>query len=126
MAARRVGSVDALVAVTSRGELPGDFGNVIEAASFEGHIDDGVTEVDAVVGAIVRGLHDVGAGIGDDFRELMQRTGAIGEVDSQAGTAAVLDQAALDDFGKQADVDVASADEDGGSLSVERGLALEQ
>ena len=42
-------------------------------------------------------MHDVGAGVGEDASELMQCSGAVGEIDAEAGAAPVLDEAALDD-----------------------------
>src|ERR1700691_5310183 len=117
---------NAFVAVARLRQRRADLFNVLRAAGFQGEVDDRVAEADAVVGAVVGRLHDVGAEVGDDLREVMQGAGAVGEVDADPGAASVLDQAAFDDLREQGDVDVAAAHEDRGALAVEVGLFLEQ
>lgn len=109
--------VDSLVTVGSFCQCRPNFFDVLIASCFERDIDDGVTEADAVVGAVVGGLHDIGAGVGEDSCELMQCAGPVGEMNAKAGAASVLDEATLDDTGEQTDVNVTSTDEDGGALS---------
>ena len=113
------------MAVTGIGEHLAYFRDVSISARFEGDINYGIAEVHSIMGAVVRGLHDIGAGIGDDARERMEGTGPVGEVNAEAGAPTVFDETTLDDPGKQADIDVASADKDGGALAVQRSLVLE-
>lgn len=112
------------MAVTGFLQHLSDFFDVFVAACFERDVDDRIAEAYSIVGAVVGRLHYIGAGVGEDARELVQRPRAVGEVDAETGAASVLDQAAFDDTREQADVDVASADEDGGSLAAQRGLVL--
>ena len=99
--------------VAGGGEGGEEFFDLLAAAGFHGHVDDGVAEIDAVVGAVVEGVDDVGAVRGDDRGEVGEGSGAIEEMDAEADEAAVLDEAALDDAAEEGDVDVAAADEDG-------------
>jgi hypothetical protein len=94
------------------------------AAGFDGDVDDGFAQADAVVGAVVDGLYNVGALAGEDLRELEQCAGAVLQVDADAQQAAVFDQAALDDLGQQGHVDVAAADQHDGAAMAEVGLGL--
>src|ERR1700761_1045136 len=105
------------MSVTGVGQQGSNLFDVLVATGFEGDVDDCVSEADAVVGAVVSSLHDVGAGVCEDAGELVKRSGAIGEVDAEAGAASIFDESALDDAGEEADVDVASADYDGGALA---------
>ena len=54
-----------------------------------------------------------------------QRAGAILQIDANAQQPAVFDEAALDDFGEQGDVDVAAANDDDGAAMAEVGLGLD-
>ena len=101
-----------------------DGGDVGGAAGFEGDVDDGFAEADAVVGAVVDGLDDVGALAGEDLGEVEERAGAVLQIDADAQQAAIFDEAALDDLGEQRDVDVAAADEDDGAAMAEIGFGL--
>src|ERR1700727_3167085 len=56
----------------------------------------------------------------------MQGSGTISEVDANANPAAVLDQAAFYDPRQETYVDVASADQDRCSLTLERSFLLQQ
>ena len=67
-------------------------------ARFEGHIDDRLTKTDAVIGAVVHRLDDVGAFTGEDFAEVQQGAGTILQIDSDTEQAAILHKAALDDL----------------------------
>ncbi len=96
------------------------------APGFERNVDDRVAQVDTIIGAVVQGLDDVRPLIGEDFGELVQRSGPVREMDTDAHAAAVLDQSAFDDLGQQADVDVASADQHRRLLADQRGLPLQQ
>src|ERR1700728_1799155 len=123
---RGCGLFNALVAIARCGERRANFFNVGEAAGFESEVDNRVAEADAVIGTVVRGLHNVRTQIGNNFGEVVECAGAVGEMDADAGAAAVFDKAALDDLREQRDVDVAAADENRGSLAVEGGLFLQQ
>ena len=101
-----------------------DGGDVGGAAGFESDVDYGFAEADPVVGAVVDGFDDVGAFAGEDLGEMKQRAGAVLQIDADAQEAAIFDEAALDNFGEQRDVDVASADEDDGTAMAEVGLGL--
>src|SRR5277367_1373921 len=94
------------------------------AARFQGDVDGGVAQADAVVSAVELQLDDVGALSGDDGRKFGESAGPIGQVDTDAHQAAVLYQAALDNPAEQGHVDIASADDYGGVLAVELGLLL--
>ncbi len=88
--------------------------DVLAAAGLHGDVDDGVAEVDTVVGAVVEGVDDVGAVVGDEAGEFGEGPGLVEEMDAEADESTVLDEAALDDAAEEGDVDVAAADEDGG------------
>src|SRR6266702_1268106 len=94
------------------------------AARLERHIDDGFAEADTVVGAVVDGLSDVGALACQNLGEGEQCSGAVLQVDANAQQAAVFDQAAFDDLGQQADVDVAAADQHHGAAMAKVGFGL--
>ena len=87
------------------------FGNLIRAPGFHRDIDGGLSQIHPVVGAIVRGLHDVRAVVGENSGQAVQSARIVGKVDSQAHQASVFHQAALDDARQQGDVDVAAADQ---------------
>jgi hypothetical protein len=106
-------------------ERVADGGDVGGAAGFEGDVDDGFAEADAVVGAVVDGFDDVGALAGEDLGEVEESAGAILQIDADAQETAVFDETALDNFGKKGDVDVAAADEDDGAAMAEVGLGLD-
>ena len=84
---------------------------MVGAARFHGDVDRGVAQIHSVIGAVVGGLDDVGAMLGQNSGEAMQGAGIIGQMDAQAHQASVFDQAALDDAGEQCHVDVAAADQ---------------
>ena len=110
----------------TRGHQGGQqFRDVIGPSGFHRDVDGGVAQVDAVVGAVVSGLDDVGAMIGEDSGEAVQRAGIVGQVNAQANQASIFHQAALDDAREQGDVDIAAADEDGDSLPLQRQLAVQ-
>src|ERR1035441_6003983 len=102
-----------------------DGGDVGCAAGFQGYIDGGFAQADAVVGAIVDGFDDVGALAGQYLGEGVQSAGAVLKVDADAKQAPILDQAALDDLGQQGDVNVASADQDDGAAMANFRLGLD-
>ena len=54
-----------------------------------------------------------------------ERAGPVLEIDANSEQAAVFDEAALDDFGEQGDVDVAAADEDDGAAMAKVGFGLD-
>ncbi len=94
------------------------------AAGFNGDVDDGFAQAHAVIGAVVYGLDNVGAFAGQNLRELQKRAGTVLQVDADAQQAAIFDQAALDDFGQQGDVDVAAAHQHHGAAMAQIGLRL--
>lgn len=98
---------------------------MIGAARFHGDVDSSVTEIDSVVGAIVGGLNDVGAMIGEDSGEAMQGAGIVWQVNAQADEASIFHQAALYNAREQRDVDIAAADQDRDSLALQRQLAVQ-
>src|ERR1035437_155800 len=102
-----------------------DGGDVGGAARFKRDVDDGFAEADAVVSAVVHGFDDVGALAGQDLGEREQCAGAVLQVDTDAEQAAIFHQAALDDFGQQADVDVAAGDHHHGAAMAESGFGLD-
>jgi len=120
-------SQDALVGIAGRGDCGEQFGNVVGAAGFESDVDGGVPKVDAVMGAVVGGFHDVGTVFGEDAGQLVQRPRVISEMDAQADEASVFDHAALNDASQQRNVDVAPAHHDddffarNGQLTIDQG-----
>ena len=56
--------------------------HVLGAARFHREVDRGVAEIYAEVGAIVGRGHDVGAMLGQDAGEAMQRAGIIGQMNA--------------------------------------------
>ena len=97
---------------------------MIGAARFHGDVDGGVAEIDSVVGAVICRFDDIGAMIGEDSGEAMQRTGIVGQMNAQTDETSVFHQAALDDAREQGDVDVSTADEDRDLLALQRQLAI--
>ena len=89
------------------------------AFGFHGDVDGGIAEIDAVIGAIIRGLDDVGAMVGEDSGQAMQRAGIVRKMNAQANQATVFDQAALYDPREQCDVDVAAADKNRNAFAAE-------
>ena len=73
------------------GEGGAEFGYLFPTAGLEGDVDDGVAEVDAVVGAVVERVYDIDAVLGDDAGEIGEGAGFVEEVDAEADEAAVLD-----------------------------------
>ena len=61
--------------------------------------------------AVVAGLDDVDTVAGDHLGQAVQRAGMIGQGNSEPDQPPVLDQAALDNAGKQGDVHVAAGDD---------------
>src|ERR1700728_1932796 len=59
-----------------------DFGEMRAAARCERDVNDSVAQIDAVVSTIVQRLDDVCPLIGENFRQLMQGSRAIGKMDS--------------------------------------------
>ena len=68
---------------------------MVGASGFHGDFDCGLAQVHAVVGAVVIGFDDVGAMLGQNRREPVERAGKISQVDAQADQASIFDQAAL-------------------------------
>src|SRR5579864_5802584 len=64
-----------LVGVAGSGQRCKQFRNVLGTSGFHGDVDGGITKIHAVVGAVVRGLNDVSAMLGEDSGEPVQRTG---------------------------------------------------
>ena len=95
-----------VAALVERGE---ELVDLFAATGLEGDVDGGVAEVDAVVGAVVERVDDVGAVVGDQLGQLGEGSGFVEQVDAQADQAAVLDETALDDAAEEGDVDVAAA-----------------
>src|SRR4030095_220254 len=62
-----------LVALPARTQRLQDALDLILAAGFQGNVDQRISQVDAVVGAIKLKLDDVRMMSGDDLRELMER-----------------------------------------------------
>jgi len=102
-----------------------DGGDVGGAAGFQGDVDDGFAEADAVVGAVVDGFDDVGALAGEDLGEVQESAGAVLQINADTQKPAIFYQAALDDFGKKGDVDVAAADHNDSATVTEVGLGLD-
>ena len=116
--------LDALEAEAGLAQGVADGGDVGCAAGFQGNIDDGFAQAHAVVGAVVERFNDVGAFAGQDLGEVEEGAGVILQINAHAEKTAVFDQAALDDFGQQGDVDVAAADQDNGAAMAEVGFRL--
>src|SRR5580704_16595853 len=86
--------------------------DMLRPSSLHCDIDGGVAQVDAVIGAVVGSLDDVGAVVGQNSGQAVQGAGIIGEVNPQADQASVFHQSALDNAREQGDVDVAATDKD--------------
>ena len=93
--------LNSLEAETGFAQGVADGGDVGRAAGFDGDVDDGFAEADAVVGAVVHGFDDVGAFAGENLGERQQRAGTVLQINADAQQAAVFYQAALDDLGQQ-------------------------
>ena len=89
------------------------FGDLFRAPGFHRDIDGGLSQIYAVVGAVIGGFHDIRPMIRENSGKPVKRAGIVGKVDAQADQAAILHQAALDDARQQVHVDVAAADQDG-------------
>src|SRR5438045_8894660 len=99
---------------------------MVRATGLHSDVDCRIAAINAVVRAFVRGFHDIGAMLRQNSCQSVQRAGVIGKMDPQANKAAILYQTTLDDAGKQGDVDIASAHQQGYSLSGQRNLTLEE
>src|SRR5208282_3255046 len=72
-------------------------GDVVGTARLHGDVDGRVAKIHSVVGAVVGGFNDVGAMVGQNSREAVERAGIVGQVNAQANEASVFHQAAFDD-----------------------------
>src|ERR1035438_2977283 len=97
-----------------------DGGDVGGAASFDGYVDHRFPKAYTVVCAVVEGLDNVGALVGQYLRQLMQRARSILKIDADAQQAPIFYQASLDDLGQQGNVDVAARDQIGRASCRER------
>src|SRR5579864_2642246 len=100
------------------------FSDVIGAARLHGYVDCGIAEIDAVVGAIVGSLHDVGAMLRQNPRETMKRSGIIWQMNAEANQSSIFDETALHDAREQADVNISAADQHGNLVPTERSLVI--
>jgi hypothetical protein len=66
--AATINSTDHFVLVTVGGEGEKKFANLVGIARFEGHVDNGFAQVNAVIGAVKEELDDVGPVFRDDAR----------------------------------------------------------
>ena len=97
---------------------------MVGTARFHRDIDGGVTEIYSMIGAVVRSFDDVGAVVGQNTGETVQRSGIVGQVDAETHEASIFDKAALDDAREQRDVDIAAADQNCRALSFHRQLVI--
>jgi hypothetical protein len=62
-------SQDSFVCIAGTRQSRDELGNVLRAAGLHGDIDGRVAQVHTVVGAVIAGLHDIGAMVCQDARE---------------------------------------------------------
>src|SRR5207248_2509228 len=117
---------NSLVRVAVGAESGEQLGDVVGTAGFHGDVDGGVTKIDAVVSAVIRGLDDIGTVLSQDSSEPMQCARVIGKMYAEANKPAVFDQAAFHYPREQTDVDIAAADQHGNFGSAERRLAIDE
>ena len=92
---------------------------MVGTTGFHGDVNCRVTEVYAVVRAVIGGLDDVCTVLCQNSGKPMQGTRIIWEMHAQPHQASILYQAALHDARKQADVNVAAANQNGNLISVQ-------
>ena len=71
--------------VAFEGEDGQEFFDLLAASGFHRDVDDGVAEVDAVVGAVVEGVDGVGAVVGDEAGEFGEGAGFVEEMGCGGG-----------------------------------------
>ena len=99
-------SQNSFMGVTGRHQGGQKFGDVVGATCLHGDVDGSVAEIDAVIGAVVGGLDDVGAMVGEDSGEAMQCAGIVrAGGHAQADEASIFDQATFDDAREQRNVE---------------------
>src|SRR5206468_9431798 len=75
---------NAFMGVSVGAESGEQLGDVIGAAGLHGYVNRCITEVDAVVSAVIRGFDDVGAVLRENSRQAVQCAGIVRKVDTQA------------------------------------------
>ncbi|SPP64145.1 hypothetical protein NITLEN_100015 [Nitrospira lenta] len=84
------------------------FGRMIAAARFHGDIDGGFVQAHAIVRAVIRGLHDIGARLGNNRRQPLQRAGIVRQQHAQAQAPSIPHHPLLDNSRQQIDVKIAA------------------
>ena len=97
---------------------------MIRTTSFHGDIDRRIAEIHAVVGAIVRGLHNVGAMFRQNSGEVVQGAGIIRQMHAEAHQASIFHQASLDDASQQRYVDITAAHQNRNALALQGKLPV--
>src|SRR5882757_7272117 len=105
--------------IALRRQLADDDLDMGPVAGLDHHVDVGALDRDLEEQALVIGLDDVAAGGADDAGDPAQHPGHVFDLDPQPGDLAVADQAAHQDRGQDARVDVAAADDDADTPSGE-------
>src|SRR5215469_7206284 len=101
-------SQDSFVWITRINQRRQQRGNVIRTACLHRYIDGRVAEIDSVIRPIISSLYDIGAVFRENSGQFMERAGIVRKMNPQANQSPVFHQAALDNAGKQGDVDVAA------------------
>ena len=81
---------------------------MIASTSFHGDIDRSFVEADTIVSAVIQGLHDIGACLGNYRCQAFQCPGIVRKPYSQALPSSVPNQALLNNSRQQIDFEVAS------------------
>ena len=70
--------------------------DVVRASSLHGDVNGGVTQIDSMVGPVIRGFDDVGPVVGQNPGEPVQRPRIVRQVNAQTHEASILHQTAFD------------------------------
>src|ERR1700761_3435182 len=82
MAFDPTGLLDTLISITFRLQRVGDRGYVRSSSRFQRDVDDGVAKIDTVISTIVQSFYNVRTLIGENFGQVMQGSGPVGQVDA--------------------------------------------
>ena len=94
-------------------------GQMFGSARFDGHIDGRIAEADSVISAIEQKLDNVGALRGDHGGKFGERAGPIRQINTDSHEPPVFHQSSFDDAAQERNVDIPTANDHGGVLTVQ-------
>ena len=88
-------SENSFVGVTSGNQRCKKLRDVIGTSRLHSDVNRSIAKIDPVISAVIGGFNDVGAMIGEDTGEPVQRAGIVREMNAQADEAPIFHKAAL-------------------------------